>query len=95
VTSGHGALKLEEKKERRNKIKVKGASRSRVLADTPALAQTLTAFATSTWPAAPCTEIAGTWVAGARTGSQADGLDAWAADVWIASTWAGSLGHTI
>ena len=93
MTSGPGALKLEEKKERRNKIKVKGASRSRVLADTPALTQT--AFATSTWPAAPCTEIAGTWVACARTGSQADGLDAWAADVWIASTWAGSLGHTI
>ncbi len=89
MTSGHGALKLEEKKKKKTIIKEKGL----LEAGTPALAQT--AFATITLPAAPCTKIAGTWVACARTGSHAYGLDAWAADVWIASTWAGSLGHTI
>ena len=52
VTSGHGQLKLEEKKEKKKKKKLKRLLK----AGAPALAQT--AFATITWPAAPCTKIA-------------------------------------
>jgi len=89
VTSGHGQLKLEEKKENKiKKIKVKGTSRSRRTGSGP---DSVRHYHLARSPLYQNCKHLGS----RRTGSQADGLDAWAADVWITSTWAGSLGHTI
>ncbi len=88
MTSGHGQLKLEEKKEKNRKIKVKGTSRSRHTGSCPDSVCHYHLARSTLYQ--NCKHLGSR-----RTGSHADGLDAWAADVWITSTWAGCLGHTI